>query len=192
MQFSGKSVQKRVNSVQTSNKPDILMGQSKKLTDSQSSASLRCRNTWIRWKFASETTAGVFNRFSFATATTIQRLKNSSNNENTVKKALLSGIGLEKWCLEKGIAKDAKILVSLRSYLIVIITCLNFVLSLVITTLKFSRTTENFTLLLGILGTRFQDIFSSVCSLTESFQRRILSYQFLSHFRNRGGARASQ
>ena len=75
---------------------------------------------------------------------------------------------------------DTKILVSLRSYLIVIITCLNFVLSLVITTLKFSRTTENFTLLLGILGTRFQDI---------------SPYTFISIFkpvRNRGGARASQ
>ena len=33
-------MQKRVNSVQRSNKSDILIGQSKKLTDSQSNASL--------------------------------------------------------------------------------------------------------------------------------------------------------
>ena len=32
-------------------------------------------------KFVSETLAGVISRFSFATATTIQQLKNSSNNE---------------------------------------------------------------------------------------------------------------
>ena len=39
MQFSGNSMQKRVNSVQRSNKPDILIGQnSKKHTDSQSNA----------------------------------------------------------------------------------------------------------------------------------------------------------
>ena len=57
----------------------------KKLTDSQSNASLGCRNIWIRWKFASKTMAGVLSRFSFATTTTIQQLKNSCNNENTVK-----------------------------------------------------------------------------------------------------------
>ena len=64
---------------------------------------------------------------------------------------------------------NAKIWVSLRSYLIVIITCLNLNLRLVITKLKFSRTTENFSLLLGILGTGFQDIFSSVCSFQAFF-----------------------
>ena len=49
MQFSGNSIQKRVDSVQRSNKPDILMGQSsKKLSDSQSNASLECRNIRIR------------------------------------------------------------------------------------------------------------------------------------------------
>ena len=33
--------------------------------------------------------AGVSSRFSFATATTRQQLKNSSNNENTVKSTTL-------------------------------------------------------------------------------------------------------
>ena len=67
------------------------------------------------------------------------------------------------------ISLNAKIWLSLRSCLIVIITCSNFILSLVITTLIFSRTTENFSLLLGILGTGFQDIFSSVCSFQAFF-----------------------
>ena len=85
MQFSCNSMKKGFNSVQ-SNKPDILIGQwSKKLTDSKSNASLGYRNIWIRWNFASETMAGVLSGFSFATITTIQQLKNSSNNENTVK-----------------------------------------------------------------------------------------------------------
>ena len=86
MQFLGNSVQKRVSAVQISNKPDILIRQkSKRLTDSESNASLGCRSIQIRWKFASETMAGVSSRFYFATKTTIQQLKNSSNNVNTVK-----------------------------------------------------------------------------------------------------------
>ena len=40
------------------------------------------------------------------------------------------------------------------------------------------RTTENFSLLLAILGMGFQDIFSSVCSLSGSLQLRIFSHQF--------------
>ena len=104
MQFSGNSMQKRVNSVQRSNKSDILIGQ--RLTDSQWNASLGCRNIWIRWKFASETMAGVLSRFSFATATTMQQLKNSTNNENTVKRTDFWFSVWKKWCLEKGIAKE--------------------------------------------------------------------------------------
>ena len=89
-----------------SKKPDILIGQwSKKLTDSQSNASLGCRNIWIRWKFASETMAGVLRRFSFSTATTIQYLKKSSNNKST---AFWLSVW-KKWCIEKGIAKKIKI-----------------------------------------------------------------------------------
>ena len=50
--------------------------------------------------------AGVLNRFSFATETTTQQLKNSSNNENTVKSTAFWLSVWKKWCLEKGIAKE--------------------------------------------------------------------------------------
>ena len=50
--------------------------------------------------------AGVLSRFSFATATTIQQLKNSSNNENTVKSTAFWLSVWKKWCLKKGIAKE--------------------------------------------------------------------------------------
>ena len=50
--------------------------------------------------------AGVLSRFSFATAATIQQLKNSSNNENTVKSTAFWLSVWKKWCLEKGIAKE--------------------------------------------------------------------------------------
>ena len=50
--------------------------------------------------------AGVLSRFSFATATTIQQLKNSSNNENAVKSTAFWLSVWKKWCLEKGIAKE--------------------------------------------------------------------------------------
>ena len=50
--------------------------------------------------------AGVLSRFSFATATTIQQLKNSSNNENTVKSTTLWLSVWKKWCLERGIAEE--------------------------------------------------------------------------------------
>ena len=49
--------------------------------------------------------AGVLSRFSFATAKTIQQLKNSSNNEKTVKSTAFWFSVWKKWCLEKGIAK---------------------------------------------------------------------------------------
>ena len=50
--------------------------------------------------------AGVLNRFSFATETTTQQLKNSSNNENTVKSTAFWLSVWKKWRLEKGIAKE--------------------------------------------------------------------------------------
>ena len=50
--------------------------------------------------------AGVSSRFSFATATTRQQLKNSSNNENTVKSTTLWLSVWKKWCLENGIAEE--------------------------------------------------------------------------------------
>ena len=50
--------------------------------------------------------AGVLNRFSFATETTTQQLKNSSNNENTVKSTAFWLSVWKKWCLKKGIAKE--------------------------------------------------------------------------------------
>ena len=46
--------------------------------------------------------AGVLSRFSYATATTTQQLKNGSNNENTVKSTALCSCR----CLGKGIAKQ--------------------------------------------------------------------------------------
>ena len=50
--------------------------------------------------------AGVLSWFSFATATTIEQLKNSSNNENTIDSIALWLSLWKKWCLEKGIAKE--------------------------------------------------------------------------------------
>ena len=50
--------------------------------------------------------AGVLNRFSFATETTTQQLKNSSNNENTVKSTAFWLSVWKKWYLEKGIAEE--------------------------------------------------------------------------------------
>ena len=50
--------------------------------------------------------AGVLSRFSFATETTTQQLKNSSNNENTVKSTAFWLSVWKKWCLEKGIVKE--------------------------------------------------------------------------------------
>ena len=49
--------------------------------------------------------AGVLSRFSFATVTTIQQPKNSSNNENIVKSTAFWLSVWKKWCFEKGIAK---------------------------------------------------------------------------------------
>ena len=50
--------------------------------------------------------AGVSSRFSLATATTIQELKNSSENENTVKSTAFWLSVWKKWCLEKRIAEE--------------------------------------------------------------------------------------
>ena len=49
---------------------------------------------------------GVLKRFSFATSVTMQQLKNSSINENTVKSTAFWLTVWKKWCLEKGIAKE--------------------------------------------------------------------------------------
>ena len=57
-------------------------------------------------KFASETMAGVLRRFSFATATKIQELKNSSKNENAVKSTEFCLSVWKKWCLEKRIVEE--------------------------------------------------------------------------------------
>ena len=53
------------------------------------------------WKFASETMAGVWSRFSFATAAEKQ-LKQWKR----CKKHCFLVASLEKWCLEKGIAEE--------------------------------------------------------------------------------------
>ena len=58
------------------------------------------------WKFVSKTIASVLSRFSFNNTTTIQQLKNSSNNKNTVKSTAFWFSVWKKWCLEKGIAKE--------------------------------------------------------------------------------------
>ena len=50
--------------------------------------------------------AGVLGRFSFATLTTIQQLKNNPNSENIVKITAFWLSVWKKWCLEKGIAKE--------------------------------------------------------------------------------------
>ena len=50
--------------------------------------------------------AGVLSRFSSATATIIQQLKNSSINENTVKSTAFWLSVWKKWCLEKEIAAE--------------------------------------------------------------------------------------
>ena len=52
---------------------------------------------------------GVSWMSSFATATSVHQLKNSSNNENTVKSTASWLSVWKKWCLEKGIAKEIKI-----------------------------------------------------------------------------------
>ena len=50
--------------------------------------------------------ARVLSRFSFATSKTVKQLKNSSNNENTVKSTAFCLSVWKKWCLERGIAKE--------------------------------------------------------------------------------------
>ena len=50
--------------------------------------------------------ARVLSRFSFATSKTVKQLKNSSNNENTVKSTAFWLSVWKKWCLERGIAKE--------------------------------------------------------------------------------------
>ena len=50
------------------------------------------------WQFASETMAAGF--------LSPPQLKNSSNNENTIKSTTFWFSVWKKWCLEKGIAKE--------------------------------------------------------------------------------------
>ena len=50
--------------------------------------------------------AGVSSRFSLATETTIEELKNSSKNENTVRSTGFWLSVWKKWCLEKEIADE--------------------------------------------------------------------------------------
>ena len=50
--------------------------------------------------------AGVLGKFSLATATTIQELKNNSKNKNTVKTTAFWLLVREKWCLEKRMAEE--------------------------------------------------------------------------------------
>ena len=50
--------------------------------------------------------AGVFNRFSLITATTIQKLKNSSKNESTLKSTAFWLSAWKEWCLDRGIAEE--------------------------------------------------------------------------------------
>ena len=50
--------------------------------------------------------AGVCNRFAFATATTIEDMKNCSKNENTAKSTDFWLSVQKKWCLEKKITDE--------------------------------------------------------------------------------------
>ena len=52
--------------------------------------------------------AGVLRRFSLATETTRQELKNSSKNENTEKSTAFWLSVWKKWCLEKRIAEKSE------------------------------------------------------------------------------------
>ena len=87
MQFSVNIVQKRGNSVQIE-----VTSQAFRLVNDQRNSQIANQmrpldGTKFGYteKFVSETIAGVLSRFSFATATTIQDLENSSKNKNTVK-----------------------------------------------------------------------------------------------------------
>ena len=53
--------------------------------------------------------AGVLSRFSFATATIIQQLKNSSSKKKHCKKNCFLVVGSEKVVFRKGIAKEIEI-----------------------------------------------------------------------------------
>ena len=54
---------------------------------------------------AKQLMAGVSTRFSFATATTIQRLKNNFNHENAVKSTAFWVFDLEKVVFREGTCK---------------------------------------------------------------------------------------
>ena len=69
---------------------------------------------------------------------------------------------------------NARTLALPHSYLAAIITCLSLILSPVTTMLKFFRTIENFSPLLGISARVFSHIFNFVCYLSGSLPHRIL------------------
>ena len=56
--------------------------------------------------YAKNLQVSILSRFSFTTATTIQKLKNSFYNKNTVKSTAFWLSVWKKWCLEKGIAEE--------------------------------------------------------------------------------------
>ena len=94
MQFSGNSVQKRVNSVQRKKQ---IRHSDRSIIKETHRQPIKCE-PWMSqqiWKFASETMAGVLGWFPFATAA-----------ENTVKSTAFWLSVWKKWCLEKGIAKE--------------------------------------------------------------------------------------
>ena len=66
-------------------------------------------NIWMCWKFVRKIIASVLSRFSFNNTTTIQQLKNSSNNKKIVKSTAFWLSVWKKWCLEKGLPRKLKI-----------------------------------------------------------------------------------
>ena len=98
MQFSGNSVQKRVNLCKERNKSDILMINNQR--NSQIANQMRVLDVATKfenlkiWKLARETMAGVLSRLSFATAAEKQ-LKNC-------KKHCFLVVSLEKVVFREG------------------------------------------------------------------------------------------
>ena len=81
-----------------------------KLTYSPSIASLGCRNICIRWKFASETVAGVLSRFFLPPQQQYSNRKNSSDKDNILV------FGLEKVVFREGNCQENRKLPSLTLY----------------------------------------------------------------------------
>ena len=103
LNFNMSSLAKRATAWQTarsrSNKPDIL------LTDSQSNASLGCRNKI--WKFENLKNCERNNGRCFEQVFFRHRSWKTTLTTKTLLKALLFGCPVgKKWCLEKGIANE--------------------------------------------------------------------------------------